>query len=71
MFAMSRIKRLEAMRPNRLVVLVRLQDGTEREMSAPEYVEAVKHGADFVRAVRGDDLRDVRLVLGVIPSVID
>ena len=59
------------MRPNRLVVLVRLQDGTEREMSAPEYVEAVKHGADFVRAVRGDDLRDVRLVLGVIPSVID
>ncbi len=71
MSVMGRIKKLEAMRPNRLVVLVRLQDGTEREMSAPEYVEAVKHGADFVRAVRGDDLRDVRLVLGVIPSVID
>ena len=69
MSVMGRIKKLEAMRPNRLVVLVRLQDGTE--MSAPEYVEAVKHGADFVRAVRGDDLRDVRLVLGVIPSVID
>ncbi len=71
MFAMSRIKRLEAMRPNRLIVLVRLQDGTEREMSAPEFAEAVKHGADFVRAVRGDDLNDARLILITIHSVID
>ncbi len=63
--------RVNRLRPSRLVVLVRMLDGTEREMSAPEYVEAVKDGADFIRAVRGNDLRDVDLILGTIPSVIE
>jgi len=63
--------RVNRLRPSRLVVLVRMLDGTEREMSASEYVEAVKDGADFIRAVRGNDLRDVDLILGTIPSVIE
>lgn len=71
MFITTRIKRLESMRPKRLVLLARLQDGTEQEMSAPEYTEAVRGGADFVRVISGNDLSDVRLILGTIPSVID
>lgn len=67
----SRLKRLETMRPARLVVLARMPDGEEREMSAPEFCEAVKNGADFNRCVRGTDLRDAALVLGTFPSVID
>lgn len=64
----GRVKRL---RPSRLVVLARMPDGTEREMSAPEYVEAVKGGADMIRVLRGNDLCDVDLILGTIPSVIN
>ena len=67
----SRLKKLEAMRPARLVVLARMPDGTEQEMTAPEYVEAARDGADFLRVVRGNDLRDVDLVLSTIYSVID
>lgn len=63
--------RINRLRPSRLVVLARMPDGTEREMSAPEYVEAAKDGADFIRSVCGDDLRDVGLILSTIPSVID
>ena len=63
--------RLDRLRPSRLVVLARMPDGTEREMSAPEYVEAVKDGTDFIRTVRGSDLRDAAMVLSTIPSVID
>ena len=58
--------RINRLRPSRLVVLARMPDGTEREMSAPEYVEA-----DFIRAVRGGDLRDAAMILSTIPSVID
>lgn len=71
MFITTRIKRLESMRPKRLVLLARLQDGTEQEMIALEYTEAVRDGADFVRVIRGNDLNDVRLILDTIPSVID
>lgn len=48
---LSRLKKLEAMWPARLVVLARMPDGAEREMTAPEYVEAVKDGAEFIRVV--------------------
>lgn len=67
----SRLSRLESMRPSRLVVLASMPDGSEREMSAPEYIEAVKGGADMIRVLRGNDLRDVDLILGTIYSVID
>ena len=40
-------RRLERMRPSRIVLLARMPDGTEQEMSAPVYVEAVKAGADY------------------------
>lgn len=67
----SRLRRLEAIRPARLVVLARMPDGAEREMSAQEYVEAVKDGADFIRVVRGSNLKDARMILDTYPSVID
>lgn len=66
----SRLSRLENMRPSRIVLLARMPDGTEREMSAPEYVEAVKDGAEFIRVLRGNDLQDVDLILSTIQSVI-
>ena len=64
-------RRFDRLRPSRLVVLARMPDGTEQEMSAPEYVEAVKAGADMIRVLRGNDLRDAGLILSTIPSVID
>lgn len=64
-------RRIDRLRPSRLVVLARMPDGTEHEMSAPEYVEAVKDGADFIRVLRGNDLRDAHMILDTIPSVID
>ena len=67
----SRLTKLENMRPSRIVLLARMPDGTEQEMSAPEYVEAVKDGAEMVRVLRGNDLRDVDLILNTIYSVID
>lgn len=63
--------RINRLRPSRLVVLVRMPDGSEREMSAPEYAGAVKDGADFIRVLRGTDLKDAALILSTIPSVID
>lgn len=67
----SRLSRLESMRPSRIVLLARMPDRREKEMTAPEYVEAVKDGADMIRVLRGNDLRDVALILGTIYSVID
>lgn len=67
----SRLTRLENMRPSRIVLLARMPDGSEREMTAPEYVEAVKDGAEMIRVLRGGDLRDVDLILGTIYFVIE
>lgn len=67
----SRLLRLEKMRPSRIVLLAHTPDGREKEMTAPEYVEAAKDGADMVRVLHGNDLRDVDLILGTIYSVID
>lgn len=61
-------RKIDRIRPARLVVLARLPDGTEKEMSAPECVEA---GAEFIRCVSGNDLHDVRLILGMFKSVIE
>lgn len=64
-------RRLERLRSSRIVLLARMPDGTEQEMSAQEYVKATKIGADFIRVLRGNDLRDAGLILGTIPSTID
>ncbi len=64
-------RRVNRLQPARLVVLARMPDGTEREMIAPEYVEAVKDGADFIRVVRGNNLGDAHMILDTYPSVID
>lgn len=62
----SRLSRLENMRPSRLMVLARMPDGTEREMSAREYTETVKDGAEMIRVLRGNDLKDLDLILSTI-----
>ena len=67
----SRLSRLENMCTARLVVLARMPDGSTQEMSAPDYVEAVKDGADFIRVLRGSDLQDAHLILSTFPSVIE
>lgn len=67
----SRLLRLENMRPSRIVLLAHMPDGRGKEMTAPEYVEAAKDGADMVRVLRGNDMRDINLILGTIYSVID
>lgn len=59
------------MRPSRLVLLARMPDGREKAMTAAEYVNAVEDGTDMVRVLRGNDLRDVDLILGTIHSVIE
>lgn len=64
-------RRFDRLRPTCIMLLARMPDGTEREMSAPEYAGAVKDGADMIRVLRGNDLRDVDLILNTIPSVID
>lgn len=64
-------RRFDRLRPARLVVLARMPDGSTQEMSAPDYVEAVKDGADFIRVLRGNDLKDAHLILSTFPSVID
>ena len=67
----SRLTKLENMRPSRIVLLARMPDGSEREMTAPEYAEAVKDGAEMIRVLRGDCLEDVDLILGTIYSIIE
>lgn len=67
----SRLSRLENMRPSRLVVLARMPDGAEREMSAREYAEAVKDGAEMIRVLRGNDLKDLDLILSTIYFAIE
>lgn len=67
----SRLTKLESMRPSRIVLLARMPDGAEGEMTAPEYVEAVMDGADFIRVLRGSDLKDVDLILSTFQSVIE
>lgn len=60
----SRLTKLENMRPSRIVLLARMPDGREKAMTATEYVNAVGDGAEMIRVLRGDDLRDVDLILG-------
>ena len=64
-------RRLDRLRPSRIVLLARMPDGSERKMTAPEYVEAVKDGVEMIRVLRGDCLEDVDLILGTIYSAIE
>lgn len=63
--------RINRLRPSRIVLLARMPDGAEKEMTAPQYADSVRDGAEFVRVLRGSDLKDVDIILGTIYSVID
>lgn len=70
MSIISRLRKLEAMRPGSLVLSVYMPDGTIREMIAPEYYEAARTGANMIRVLRGDSLNDLDLILKTIHFVI-
>lgn len=59
---------VERLRPAHLIVLARLPDGSEQEMSAAECVEA---GAEFIRVLRGNDLHDLDLLLSTVRSLMN
>lgn len=61
-------RRINKLRPKRLVVIGVLPDGTQRKMTAPELVET---GSELVRVIAGNDLADVDMILGTIKSVIE
>ena len=64
-------RQVRKLRPKRIILSVQMPGGTERRMSAPEFV---KSGYDFLseaRIVGGNDMDDIRLILSTFPSVIE
>ena len=62
-------KALSDLRGDPVVVVARLQDGTEHEMTVDDYLAS---GADFPpREVRGNRVSDVKRILDTIQSCID
>lgn len=53
-------RKIEKMRPQRLVVLARTQEGVEKEMGVDELIETK---SEFIRVLRGNDLSDVDALL--------
>ena len=53
-------RKIEQIRPQRLIVLARTQDGAEKEMGIDELI-ATK--GEFIRVLRGNDLSDVDALL--------
>ena len=62
-------KTLADLRGDPVIVVARLQDGTERELTVDEYISS---GADFPPIeVRGNRVSDVKRILDTIQSCID
>ena len=53
-------RKIEQIRPQRLVVLARTQEGVEKEMGIDELIET---NSEFIRVLRGNDLSDVDALL--------
>lgn len=53
-------KRVDKIRPTRLVVLALTPDGQEQEMSVDECIQTKSR---FIRALRGNDVNDVWRIL--------
>ena len=53
-------RKIEKMRPQRLVVLARTQEGVEKEVGIDELIETK---SEFIRVLRGNDLSDVDALL--------
>ena len=53
-------RKIEKMRPQRLVVLAHTQDGVEKEMGIDELIET---NGEFIRVLRGNDLSDIDALL--------
>ena len=51
---------MDKIRPSRLVVLARTQEGVEKEMGIDELIETK---GEFIRVLRGNDLSDVDALL--------
>lgn len=59
----GRLKKLESYLPRPIIVLCRMSDGSEREMTVDEFTET---GAIFIRVVRGNNLADVDKILEAV-----
>ena len=53
-------RKIEQIRTQRLIVLVRTQNGSEKEMGLDELIETK---GEFIRVLRGNDLSDVDALL--------
>lgn len=53
-------RKIEQIRPQRLIVLARTQNGSEKEMGLDELIETK---GEFIRVLRGNDLSDVDALL--------
>ena len=53
-------KKVDKIRPTRLIVLARTQGGAEEEMGVDELIETK---SEFIRVLRGNDLSDVDALL--------
>lgn len=53
-------RKIEQIRPQRLIVLARTQEGVEKEMDIDELTETK---SEFIHVLRGNDLSDVDALL--------
>ena len=53
-------RKIEQIRPQRLIVLARTQNGSEKGMGLDELIETK---GEFIRVLRGNDLSDVDIIL--------
>ena len=53
-------RKIEQIRPQRLIVLARTQNGSEKGMGLDELIETK---GEFIRELRGNDLSDVDALL--------
>ncbi len=53
-------RKIEQIRPQRLIVLARTQNGSEKGMGLDELIETK---GEFIRVLRGNDLSDVDALL--------
>jgi hypothetical protein len=61
-------RRINKIRPQKLIVIGMLPDGTQRKMTAPELVET---GSELVRVIAGNDLNDLDLILSTLKKTIE
>ncbi len=63
---LTRLKKLEAQTPSRLVILIAMPDGSHIEGSVSDLERLHAEGASFKRVVSGSDLAGIDALLDII-----